>query len=561
MSRAALLLLAACICCMPVSRAGFSQERADFVPGPRAADIDGGSPAPVVEVDRNSPVFLGTRDIGTGDFAIGATVRVMIQGGSGAALKMGESYFGFDGPNREVFLSGALVGHRYVRIAAMDQHVQGPEWFDLAVVREGPEIRFFIGSQEVHRTRSLAAIGTPGFTFASVGGLAPVLGENVIHIARFSATGALQNAGAVRPRGYQIPTIDLASETHRQVMVDREPGQYLGHPTTVLLEDGKTMIAVYPKGHGAGAIVMKRSEDGGRTWSERLGVPENWATSREVPTLYRVVDKAGVERLIMFSGLYPIRMATSEDEGVTWTSLEPIGDFGGIVAMSDLVRTKGGDYLAFFHDDGRFIKGEDNTHGQFYVYSTRSADGGLSWSHPEVVVSHPTAHLCEPGIIRSPNGDQLLMLLRENSRQYNAFFSTSDDDGRTWSTPVELPGALTGDRHQAVYGPDGRLFVSFRDRTHDSPTWGDWVGWVGTYEDIIEGREGQYRVRLMDNHKAADTAYPGVEILPDGTIVTTTYGHWTEGEEPYIMSVRFTLEELDQKARAAKGNQRPDTLR
>ena len=65
----------------------------------------------------------------------------------------------------------------------------------------------------------------------------------------------------------------------------------------------------------------------------------------------------------------------------------------------------------------------------------------------------------------------------------------------------------------------------------------------------------------MDNHKAADTAYPGVEILPDGTIVTTTYGHWTEGEEPYIMSVRFTLEELDQKARAAKGNQRPDTLR
>jgi hypothetical protein len=54
---------------------------------------------------------------------------------------------------------------------------------------------------------------------------------------------------------------DLAGEKQRQVIVDREPGQYLGHPTTVLLEDGKTIIAVYPNGHGRGAIQMKRSTD------------------------------------------------------------------------------------------------------------------------------------------------------------------------------------------------------------------------------------------------------------------------------------------------------------
>ncbi|MBN2293118.1 MAG: exo-alpha-sialidase, partial [Pirellulales bacterium] len=78
-----------------------------------------------------------------------------------------------------------------------------------------------------------------------------------------------------------------------------------------------------------------------------------------------------------------------------------------------------------------------------------------------------------------------------------------------------------------------------------SPTRGDWVGWVGTYDDIVHGREGQYRVRLMENHKGGDCAYPGVECLPDGTFVTTTYGHWIKGEKPYIMSVRFKLEELD----------------
>ena len=42
---------------------------------------------------------------------------------------------------------------------------------------------------------------------------------------------------------------------------------------------------------------------------------------------------------------------------------------------------------------------------------------------------------------------------------------------------------------------------------------------------------------------------PGVEILPDGTIVTTTYGHWAAGEKPYVVAVRLKLNELDKLAR------------
>ena len=79
---------------------------------------------------------------------------------------------------------------------------------------------------------------------------------------------------------------------------------------------------------------------------------------------------------------------------------------------------------------------------------------------------------------------------------------------------------------------------------------------VGTYDDITpgSGRQGQYRVRLMNNHHRWDCAYPGVEVLPDGVFVVTTYGHWTPDEEPYIVSVRFTLEELDKKARDLEGH-------
>jgi hypothetical protein len=124
----------------------------------------------------------------------------------------------------------------------------------------------------------------------------------------------------------------------------------------------------------------------------------------------------------------------------------------------------------------------------------------------------------------------------------------SDDEGKTWSSPRELPPSLTGDRHVLRYASDGRLFATFRDMAKDSPTHGDWVGWVGRWEDLVEGRPGQYRVRLMDNHEGTDCAYPGLELLPDGTFVTTTYGHWTPGEPPYVVSVRFTMRELDARA-------------
>ena len=127
------------------------------------------------------------------------------------------------------------------------------------------------------------------------------------------------------------------------------------------------------------------------------------------------------------------------------------------------------------------------------------------------------------------DGKRLAALLRENRRVKNSHVMFSDDEGKTWTAPRELPASLTGDRHVLRYAPDGRLFATFRDTAAGSPTKGDWVGWVGRCEDIVEGRPGQYRVRLMENHDGDDCAYPGLELLPDGTFVTTTYGHWTAG--------------------------------
>jgi len=113
---------------------------------------------------------------------------------------------------------------------------------------------------------------------------------------------------------------------------------------------------------------------------------------------------------------------------------------------------------------------------------------------------------------------------------------------------VELPRELTGDRHQPRYSPDGRLVIPFRDMAPASATKGHFVAWVGTYADIVEGREGQYRVKLLHSHAGADCGYAGFEVLPDGTLVATTYVKYQPGPERHsVVSVRFKLEELDRK--------------
>ena len=355
-----------------------------------------------------------------------------------------------------------------------------------------------------------------------------------------------------------VPLIDLTDEVDRQIVVDREARQYLGHVTTVRPGGGNVVFAAYPQGHGRGPIVLKRSDDGGRTWSDRLPVPENWADSKEVPTLHRVTDAAGAERLILWSGLFPARIAVSEDAGGTWSPLRDpspgLPDWGGIVVMGSVVETGPGEHLGLFHDDGRFRGPGGRRTEAFTLLRTRSADGGRTWSTPVAFYASEDVHLCEPGAIRGPDGT-LAILLRENRRRANSHVMFSDDHGESWTDPRELPAALTGDRHTAVRvpGADGepdRFFISFRDTAADSPTRGDWVAWVGTWEDLVESRPGRYRVRLKDNLHRWDCAYPGVELLPDGTLLAVTYGHWDEGEAPYILAVRLRSGELDARAAA-----------
>ena len=122
----------------------------------------------------------------------------------------------------------------------------------------------------------------------------------------------------------------------------------------------------------------------------------------------------------------------------------------------------------------------------------------------------------------------------------------SRDEGTTWSEPVDTPWGLSGDRHMGVYTPDGRLVIAFRDQAPGSSTRGHFVAWVGTYDDIVECRDGLCRIKLLHSHAGGDCGYPGVELLPDGTIVAVTYIKYGPGEERHsVVGTRFNMNETD----------------
>ncbi len=464
-----------------------------------------------------------------GDFHIRARLRIKLLEKSAASFQFGDSEFVFEGPNGEMQVRGRLAGGKSRSLGRGTRALRAGSPVDFEVIRRGERVAIRIDDEEVFTaTAPPEAIERMGFR--------PWDGR--MWIQAFSAVGST----ALRPVEWKLPWIDLADRVEQQVVVERANGKYLGHADTVLLADGETLFVTYPLGHGGPSAVLRRSDDAGRTWSPRLEVPDNWLTATNCPTIHRVTGPDGVERLILFEGNGDMRQSISTDDGETWTPLEPNG-LHCVVAPMNVLKTADGRHIVFYQWRGA-VDGSA-------VYQAVSDDGGLTWRDERRIADLAGASLCEPGAVLGPDGRRIIVLIRENRRKYHSLMISSEDGGGTWSALTAAPQSLTGDRHHFHLSEDGRLVGVFRDMAPGSPTREDFVAWVGHWHDLVAGREGDYRVRLLTNlGRWKDTGYAGLEKLPSGEYVATTYAPVATGEPPSIVSVRFDLAELDPLARA-----------
>lgn len=357
-----------------------------------------------------------------------------------------------------------------------------------------------------------------------------------------------------------VPVVDLAGEKARQTVVAEGTREvYQGHPTTVLTKDGK-LICVWCLGHGGGCGPAAESTDGGRTWTRIDGrFPEVYAkTHRNCPTLQKCRTKAGGERLFVFSyktGSSDRRscgVMISDDGGTTWREGAVIKAYAAMPPTGFMQLRDG--RLALFGQVPHVAEGFTDRPGQDQdVWMATSSDDGETWSAPRVVAAKPEKNLCEPCCLRSPDGRGLVLLMRENRHTGRSQMCFSNDEGATWTAPVDTPLMLSGDRHEGVLLPDGRYVIAFRDTAPKSTSWGQYTAWVGTWDDLVKGREGQYRIRLIEHRgiqcwpgAPMDSGYSGVELLADGTILCTTYARlFDDWRQSSVVSTRFRIAETD----------------
>ena len=383
---------------------------------------------------------------------------------------------------------------------------------------------------------------------------------------------ANSDTGGIGPAKRLVPVVDISGETERQVIVaEGTADRYEGHPTTLLADDGKTMFCVWTAGHGGPCGQMARSDDGGLTWT-RLDalLPEAYRTThRNCPTLQKIKGPDGKTRYFIFSNKYapddPHAMSAerpnglglgiicSEDGGANWRECANQPQLQAFMPPTGFMQLKDGSCALF----GQVRKGTvktDRPADDQSVWMATSRDGGFTWSDMRVVATAENRNLCEPCCLRSPDGATLVLLMRENRHQGRSMMCFSNDEGKTWTTPRDTSAALTGDRHEAVMLPDGRYVVAFRNQTIDDPLRGQYMAWVGTWDDMISGGERGYRIHLLRHFGIPDhwpgnwmdTGYSGVERLPDGTVVCTTYSrHFDDDRQSSVVSTRFKITETD----------------
>ncbi|MDA1178655.1 MAG: sialidase family protein [Planctomycetota bacterium] len=177
-------------------------------------------------------------------------------------------------------------------------------------------------------------------------------------------------------------------------------------------------------------LVMKRSTDGGLTWSPLQIIEdpgEKWSAGNPATLL----DKDTGRVWLFYIRVQPKRAGqqtfarTSDDHGVTWSDPIDLTKVAGVVGPGGPIRTRKGVLVA-------------PTFGERGVWAFYSEDHGKTWHAGEPIPDNPGGN--ENQLVELSDG-KILMDYRQLKSAPHRWMATSEDGGKTWSKP--RPGLET----------------------------------------------------------------------------------------------------------------------
>ncbi|NMO56901.1 exo-alpha-sialidase [Actinoplanes sp. TBRC 11911] len=288
-------------------------------------------------------------------------------------------------------------------------------------------------------------------------------------------------------------------------------------PDVVHLSDAKDgrLLAAFRESAGHvradGRILVVESGDGGETWDEpRVAVDGPW-DDRD-PKLARLADGTlllsyfvidwGTKPRHTVHGTFVRR---STDGGRTWSEAAPVGTAstgdGGACSHGAAAELPGGDLLMPIY--GKLP-------GRTLARATvvRSTDGGRTWpAASEVLLGEDeTIHFQEPTL--TVLDGQLVTLIRTTADR--AYLARSTDGGHTWSEAQ--PTGMPASSHHALLLSTGEVLLTYGDLSHRFAEHRDTVGRLITRP--LETWDGYPDVQIYDSGHPDQANPSSVELAP-----------------------------------------------
>lgn len=296
-------------------------------------------------------------------------------------------------------------------------------------------------------------------------------------------------------------------------------------------------------------IVMRRSTDGGRSWSDPRIIVQGEGRNHGFGDVALVQTKAGKLLMIFVGGVglwqstpdRPQRTYVSEsrDEGLTWSSPRDITRFIFGKDCADPGRSR---WLASFCASGQglllpsgrimFVAAIRES-GQEYVlnnYVLYSDDEGTTWHLSDCAYRRGD----EAKLSLMPDG-RVLMSVRNQGRQEERqrFFALSSDDGLTWERAKQFESIHDPGCNGAML----QLKWNGRDQMLHSLPLGPNSRRDGAVY-LFDHASGRWSTPVVVN--SGSSAYSDMTLLADGTI-----GYFVEeDDEISLVLIRFSLDDL-----------------
>jgi hypothetical protein len=278
------------------------------------------------------------------------------------------------------------------------------------------------------------------------------------------------------------------------------------HPSLLQLDENSFVLFYLVDETGSGAYRIHRATSPeGITWTDQGAIDLGWATPGEInPNVIREAD--GTLTMTYHRLSAPSYIARSDDDGVTWDTLQTQVSVGNAQLPRLAKRESDGLYLVTYQVGGSDLD----------LYAKVSADP-YDWSGPQIPVSTDiNTHDSQPIVLE--DGTFLVTYAKTPVNYFDVFYRASCD-GLDWFEEMQVtndPARYDTQPHSLLHETPGNLILAWSHQESVSP-YQDHDVWIDS--ELLLSPDVQPALKMVDPEAFA----PGMSLTYTLSLPTNIY--------------------------------------